>query len=259
MKRRLLFHILTFFLIGIVLSYLAAWGCMIHHSWQLYTSKGGVDGNFGKVNYVGNAEQSLFHMCFSHGAERLTEWHKPGAVTYPFSREQQYGEVESVTMSGESRTGLFEVYTVGVGDASPTIQLLLAPQMDSGSKIWVAGWPKFCVRSHKETRVSNIDDRPVEGGFDCSQYRASLPSFLFNTVLPYRPLYLNLLFNSALYGLLAYGSWAAFGSLKHNRRKSRGLCPQCKYDLRGDHESGCPECGWGREASSLDTIGEFNK
>jgi len=23
-------------------------------------------------------------------------------------------------------------------------------------------------------------------------------------------------------------------------------CPACKYDLRGDLKSGCPECGWNR-------------
>ncbi len=30
----------------------------------------------------------------------------------------------------------------------------------------------------------------------------------------------------------------------------RGICPRCKYDLRGDHPKGCPECGWGREAEA---------
>ena len=25
-----------------------------------------------------------------------------------------------------------------------------------------------------------------------------------------------------------------------------GVCPQCKYDLQGDIEGGCPECGWRR-------------
>jgi predicted amidophosphoribosyltransferase len=30
------------------------------------------------------------------------------------------------------------------------------------------------------------------------------------------------------------------------RRRERGLCPQCGYDLRGSRDSGrCPECGTG--------------
>ncbi len=28
--------------------------------------------------------------------------------------------------------------------------------------------------------------------------------------------------------------------------RARGLCPQCRYDLRGETDAGCPECGWGR-------------
>jgi len=27
-----------------------------------------------------------------------------------------------------------------------------------------------------------------------------------------------------------------------------GHCPHCNYDLRGNSGSGCPECGWNREA-----------
>jgi ABC-type siderophore export system fused ATPase/permease subunit len=30
-------------------------------------------------------------------------------------------------------------------------------------------------------------------------------------------------------------------------RKPEGICPSCFYDLRGDTNAGCPECGWGRD------------
>ncbi len=30
------------------------------------------------------------------------------------------------------------------------------------------------------------------------------------------------------------------------RRRLRGCCPRCAYDLRDDLKSGCPECGWRR-------------
>ncbi|MEE8156022.1 MAG: hypothetical protein V3T53_13805 [Phycisphaerales bacterium] len=36
---------------------------------------------------------------------------------------------------------------------------------------------------------------------------------------------------------------------RHQRsidRMNQGLCPTCAYDLRGDHSTGCPECGWKR-------------
>lgn len=34
--------------------------------------------------------------------------------------------------------------------------------------------------------------------------------------------------------------------LRETRRRGRGLCPRCAYDLRGDLAGGCSECGWRR-------------
>ncbi len=31
------------------------------------------------------------------------------------------------------------------------------------------------------------------------------------------------------------------------QHRSVGHCPKCGYDLRGDLDNGCSECGWGRE------------
>ena len=39
------------------------------------------------------------------------------------------------------------------------------------------------------------------------------------------------------------------GAIRDARRILRthlGLCPMCKYDLRGDLDAGCPECRWNR-------------
>lgn len=36
-----------------------------------------------------------------------------------------------------------------------------------------------------------------------------------------------------------------------------GRCPECDYDLRGQREGGCPECGWSRnvgEATARDVL-----
>ena len=33
-------------------------------------------------------------------------------------------------------------------------------------------------------------------------------------------------------------------------RSNHRYCPRCKYDLRGELFSGCPECGWRREPAS---------
>jgi hypothetical protein len=37
------------------------------------------------------------------------------------------------------------------------------------------------------------------------------------------------------------------GQLHRQYVGSRMLCPKCQYDLRGDPDAGCPECGWQRE------------
>ena len=47
-----------------------------------------------------------------------------------------------------------------------------------------------------------------------------------------------------LYLLARSGGW------KRWRRRRRGACLQCGYDLRGELDAGCPECGWRREAAS---------
>ena len=42
---------------------------------------------------------------------------------------------------------------------------------------------------------------------------------------------------------------------RRRRRLASGECPKCGYDLRGDLEDGCPECGWNRATSSK-AVGE---
>ncbi len=38
--------------------------------------------------------------------------------------------------------------------------------------------------------------------------------------------------------------------VRQRLRAKRGRCLACGYDLRGNLEHGCPECGWRREATS---------
>ncbi len=33
-------------------------------------------------------------------------------------------------------------------------------------------------------------------------------------------------------------------------RRKRGHCPKCGYDLRGELDAGCPECGWRRDSGT---------
>ena len=53
---------------------------------------------------------------------------------------------------------------------------------------------------------------------------------------------------SIVVGVLLVGDWR---ERRAGRRASKGLCPRCAYDLRGDLDSGCPECGWNRSDSNV--------
>lgn len=55
-------------------------------------------------------------------------------------------------------------------------------------------------------------------------------------------LFYDVLIFSACWFILPMGTRAA----RRTRRRSRGLCPMCAYDLRANLDAGCPECGWGR-------------
>ena len=54
------------------------------------------------------------------------------------------------------------------------------------------------------------------------------------------PLWIPLLFVGA----------ATIWAFRHDRRFAPGHCQTCGYDLRGDFSTGCPECGWQREAEA---------
>lgn len=43
-------------------------------------------------------------------------------------------------------------------------------------------------------------------------------------------------------------------ALPNARGPNPGLCPRCRYDLRGNFRAGCPECGWNRKDKEVGEI-----
>jgi hypothetical protein len=78
---------------------------------------------------------------------------------------------------------------------------------------------------------------------------------------PLRLRWSGIILNPLIFGgglwLLLIAMPMAFAALRSRRRLRRGQCPACAYDLRGDHASGCPECGWNRtdHAGEIGTLG----
>ena len=63
---------------------------------------------------------------------------------------------------------------------------------------------------------------------------------------PLRPIWPGFAIDTLVYGALWLGLLVGFGATKRALRTRRGHCPQCGYDLRGDLDAGCSECGWNR-------------
>ncbi|MCH8824765.1 MAG: hypothetical protein IH984_14800 [Planctomycetes bacterium] len=81
-------------------------------------------------------------------------------------------------------------------------------------------------------------------------FEAGLPFGGFWEWLLLRPIWpgfaINTIFYSTILWLFTLGPF----TVRRMIRSKRGLCIKCGYDLRGTSESGCPECGWGREAEA---------
>ena len=101
---------------------------------------------------------------------------------------------------------------------------------------WAYGWP--CVSMWHQFAGHN------------RLWPGSSSAYLWGRHLPMRIVWfgfvVNTLFYAAIMWLLILGAFA----LRRVSRRKRGLCVACGYDLRGNLEHGCPECGWRREAAS---------
>ena len=74
-----------------------------------------------------------------------------------------------------------------------------------------------------------------------------LPNRTFEGALPYRPVWFGLLLNTLLYGSIFWAIGLGWRLYRLARRRRRGRCLACNYDLRGLADPVCPECGLGTE------------
>ncbi len=103
------------------------------------------------------------------------------------------------------------------------------------------GWP---FRAMRRSRA------PEPGGCYLKRYESrsvdlSLLGLNADTCIPTRVLWRGLAANSAINGSPLFLVFISRNHLR-SRRRRRGHCSMCNYDLNHNHDAGCPECGWNR-------------
>ncbi len=111
------------------------------------------------------------------------------------------------------------------------------------------GWPRRCLQSHSWTDAAGVvSDRGSIRVLPLPAWQAGYPDPHLGTI-PMLPIWPGLAANTGFFaipwgmGLLAFDAWRAW---RTHRRRVRGHCPACGYDLLRDFSKGCPECGWKR-------------
>lgn len=116
------------------------------------------------------------------------------------------------------------------------------------------GWPALAMKSRVQFY---FEERGIASGWDLPKSELAqrgfpttrLPNWMgasTNDRLPIMPVFPAFLVNTLIFAAAWFVMLLAFGASKRARRQRRGLCPTCRYNLRGDFRSGCPECGWRR-------------
>ncbi len=128
-------------------------------------------------------------------------------------------------------------------------------------KVTAYGWPLRCFASAEASADEPNGPNWHRQGSRCmirykawSGLAAVWHSQDGSILVPYKPLWGGLAANSLLFGaawatVLRLG-WGTATGLRVRRRRRRGFCTQCGYDLRGGFAGGCPECGWNRPCAT---------
>lgn len=103
------------------------------------------------------------------------------------------------------------------------------------------GWPCAAVRCY----VHEEPEGPwSEGAIELRANRPAANRAMGAILLPFLPYWTGLLADTLFYAVLFAGLHQLAGFTMRARRRKRGRCAGCGYDLQGLDSSGaCPECG----------------
>jgi len=116
------------------------------------------------------------------------------------------------------------------------------------------GWPWRAMRVTMEQlppavrgTPAILDHRIIEGIL----LKKNTTNAYSPVVIPTRILWLGFIGNTALAAVVLITAGAAFKTYRTSRRRRKGRCLACGYDLSGQTTPGCPECGAERGPLSL--------
>lgn len=134
------------------------------------------------------------------------------------------------------------------------------PRLQAGPQQWVkkgpirnhdtsyyseqaAGWPRLALwKRHLHGVARGIPIQRSHGAMKIAKFQQT-----DDQSLPYLPIWPGLIFNTIFWGaawfIILAPTFCSLAALKRHRRRRRGLCARCRYDLRGINSPNCPECG----------------
>lgn len=104
------------------------------------------------------------------------------------------------------------------------------------------GWPCVSMVCQQVLTPKGVSSHVLAG----IELEDTLNSWNLPYALPLRPIWSGLLINTLFYGAIWVVIFLGLLSTRRAIRKKLGICPKCAYNLLGELQKGCPECGWRR-------------
>jgi hypothetical protein len=106
------------------------------------------------------------------------------------------------------------------------------------------GWPWLAASCEYQVRNAPPWTVVTIGGIELRAGRYAMLTAYTRRALPLRPIWLGLLEDVGVFGLMWSTLVEGARALHRSRRRRRGLCAACAYDRRGlASHAACPECG----------------
>ena len=228
------FRILLCMFLGAVTTVGVAWGLAVSKSWadakSIYVEAN--DHQVATTVALNGKWRRAAHCTRGFG------WSTANVVDYSFSVEM-----------------LSAVYPEAVGVAGTLREPPREHDLSDDSReysCYAFGWPKRSLRGivrhpcWRDGRAFGFEDEYIivldtdTTSVDRTSYRRPA------RFLPYDPIFPGFITNTLFYSGVWFGVFFSVGFVKRAVRRKRGRCVKCSYDLRGEFEKGCPECGWNR-------------